>query len=146
MKQMPKPRRRGSIIGGETGAEIVEMAFMLPLFLLLTFGIFEFGRAWLIVNTMNHATREAVRLAATTAGLTADDSRVITKATTILANANLTGATVTNTAPGPVGGFSEVTVTTALTFTYLTQIGPIFGFSFSGTIPLTSQATMHYEL
>jgi hypothetical protein len=68
---------------------------------------------------------------------------VISKATTILTNANLTGATVTNTAPA--GTPSEVTVTTALTLTYLTQIGPIFGFSFTGTIPLISQATMRYE-
>jgi len=143
MKQMHKRLRQGSIIGGEAGAEIVEMAFMLPIFLLLTFGIFEFGRAWLIVNTMNHATREAVRLAATTAGLTADDSTVITKATTILANANLTGANVTNTAPA--GTPREVTVTTTYTFDYLTGIGPIFGFSFTGTIPLSSSATMRYE-
>jgi Flp pilus assembly protein TadG len=119
------------------------MSFVFPLLLVVTFGIVEFGRAWLVVNTMNHATREALRLAATTAGLTAGDSTVINKATTILANANVSGATVTNTAPA--GTPPEVTVTTTLTFTYLTQIGPFFGFSFTGTIPLTSQATMRYE-
>src|SRR3990172_8553696 len=97
---------------------------------------------------MNHATREAVRLAATTAGLTAGDSRGINRATTILANANLTGATVNNTAPtpGPPGTPREVTVTINRTFVYLTQIGPIFGFSFTVTIPLASRATMRYEL
>jgi Flp pilus assembly protein TadG len=143
---MMRRRQRGRqvpVIGGEAGSAIVEMSFVFPLLLVVTFGIVEFGRAWLIVNTMNHATREALRLAATTAGLTANDSTVISKATTILANANLTGATVTNTAPA--GTPPEVTVTTALTFTYLTQIGPFFGFSFTGTIPLTSQATMRYE-
>ena len=146
MMQMRQRGRQVPVIGGAAGSAIVEMAFVFPVFLLLTFGIVEFGQAWLTLNAMNHATREAVRLAATTGGLAADDATVISKATTILANTNLTPDNVTNTAPVLVGGFREVTVTTALTFTYLTQIGPIFGFSFSGTIPLTSQATMHYEL
>ena len=143
MKQMRRPQSQGSLIGGEAGAEIVEMAFVLPIFLLLSFGIFEFGRAWLAVNTMNHATREAVRLAATTAGLTADSTSVVDKAKGILANAGLTGAIVTNTAPS--GAPPQVTVTTTLNFTFMTGIGPILGFSFAGTIPLSSQATMRYE-
>ena len=138
--------RQVPVIGGAAGSAIVEMAFVFPIFLLLTFGIVEFGRAWLTVNTMNHATREALRLAATTAGLTADDSTVIAKATTILANFNLTADSVTNSAPA--GTPREVTVTTALTFTYLpilTGIGLMFAPGFTGTIPLTSQATMRYE-
>ena len=120
---MRKRRRRGSVIGGEAGAAIVEMAFVLPLFLLLTFGIFEFGRAWLTVNTMNHATREAVRLAAVSTPLVANDSAVVNKANTILGNAGLTGATVTNTAPA--GTPPAVTVTTSLNFSFMTGFGQI---------------------
>lgn len=122
----------------------VEMALILPLFLLVTFGLAEFGLAWLTVNTMNHAAREAVRLAAVTPGLAAGDSAVINRATTILANAGITGASVTNTAPIP-GTPPQVAVSIALTYTWLTQIGPFFGFSFTGTIPLASAATMRYE-
>ena len=121
----------------------METAFVLPVFLLLTFGIFEFGRAWLIVNTMNHATREAARLAATTEGLTANAPAVINKAKELLSAAGLAGASVANTASS--GTPPQVTVTTNLNLTFLTGIGPIFGFSFSGTIPLTSSATMRYE-
>ena len=140
---MRQPPRQGLVIGGESGAATVEMAFILPLFLLLTFGIFEFGRAWLTVNTVNHATREAVRLAATTTGLTANATTVINKAKDILAAAGLSGASVTNT--GPSGTPPQVTVTTTLSFNFLTGIGPFFGFSFPATIPLTSSATMRYE-
>ncbi|HLC06380.1 MAG TPA: TadE/TadG family type IV pilus assembly protein [Anaerolineales bacterium] len=137
--------RQALAVSGETGLAIVEMAFIFPIFLLLTIGLVEFSRAWLTVNTMNHATREALRLAATTAGLTADDATVISKATTILANANVpvSGVTVTNTAPA--GTPSEVTVTTIVAFRYLGVTGTILGFSFGGPITLTSQATMHYE-
>jgi Flp pilus assembly protein TadG len=120
------------------------MAFILPLFLFVTFGLVEFSRAWLTVNTMNHATREAVRFAATTAGLTADNAAVLAKATTLLANANVTGATVTNTAPG--GTPSEVTVTTTLSFRYLGVSGALLGYTgFGAPIILTSNATMRYE-
>ncbi len=139
------PRSGGRIPGapGESGSAIVEMVFVLPLLLLLVFGIFEFGRAWLITNTLNHATREAVRLASTTAGLTADDPTVVAKATDLLSAAGVTGASVTNTAPS--GTPSSVTVTATLNFGFVTGIGPFFGFRFSGTIPLTGSATMRYE-
>ncbi len=140
---MRKPPRQGSVIGGEAGSTIVEMAFVLPLFLLLTFGIFEFGRAWLTVNAMTHATREAVRLAATTAGLTANNTSVVNKAKDILAAVGLSGASVTNTAPS--GTPPQVTVTTTLSFNFVTGIGPLFGFRFSGSVPLNSSATMRYE-
>jgi Flp pilus assembly protein TadG len=123
---------------------MVEMAFILPIFLFVTFGLVEFSRAWLTVNTMNHATREALRVAATTAGLTADNSTVITKATTILSSANIAGATVTNSAPA--GTPPEVTVTTTLNFSYLGVSGTLLGYTgFGAPITLTSNATMRYE-
>lgn len=131
-------------VSGERGLAIVEMAFILPIFLFVTFGLVEFSRAWLTVNTMNHATREAVRVAATTAGLTADNAAVLAKATTLLANANVTGATVTNTAPA--GTPPEVTVTTTLPFSYLGVSGTLLGYTgFGAPITLTSAATMRYE-
>ena len=52
----PHPRRRG--------ATAVEMAIVLPLLLVLVFGIIEFGRAMMVqqilVNTAREATRRAV--------------------------------------------------------------------------------------
>jgi len=119
------------------------MAFVLPLFLLVTVGTFEFGRAWLTVNTVNHASREAVRLAVTIECLTANNLTVITKANDILATAGLTGATVTNTAP--FGDPPAVTVAIALNASFMTGVGPLLGFSFTGLIPLTDTATMRYE-
>ena len=135
--------RRGSAIGRKGGSTTVEMAFVLPLFLLLAVGIFEFGRAWLTVNTVNHASREAVRLAVTIPCLTAANATVIAKANGILAAAGLTGATVSNTAP--LGDPPAVTVTIALNATFMTGVGPLLGFSFTGLIPLTDSATMRYE-
>ena len=49
----------------DRGAALIETALVLPLLLLLTFGIWASARAWNIRNTMEHAAREGVRFAAT---------------------------------------------------------------------------------
>ena len=138
-----KLRRLREAVGGQRGSAVVEFAFVLPLLLLLTFGIVEFSRAWLIVNTLNHAAREAVRLAVTTAALKGNDPAVVSKAQQILAAAGVKGASVTNTTPS--GAPPVVTVTTAANFAFLTGIGPLLNFSFTGTVPLAGSATMRYE-
>jgi len=48
------------------GQALVEFAIILPLLLMLLFGIFEFGRAMYIKNTLNNAARSAVRVAVVT--------------------------------------------------------------------------------
>lgn len=142
---MRQPEERRSPIGPKTGSTTVEMAIVLPLFLLLVFGIFEFGRVWLVVNTMNHASREAVRLAAVTPNLSANNGAVITKAQTILAAAGITGASVSNTAPAGTPPGVEVDI--SLTYEWMTGVLPALGVSgMTGSIPLASSATMRYEL
>ncbi len=137
-------RGKVDLNNGQRGSTTVEMAIFLPLFLLLVFGIFEFSRAWFTLNSMNHATREAVRLAAVTPALTAGHASVIARATNILTASGITTATVANTAP--TGSPKEVQVTIDLTYSWITQIGPLLGYSFKGTIPLHTSAIMRYEL
>lgn len=45
------------------GAAMVEMALVLPLFLMLVLGIIEFGRAMMIANLVTNAAREGARTA-----------------------------------------------------------------------------------
>lgn len=45
----------------ERGAAMVEMAIVLPLLLLLVFGIIEFGRLYNAQVTLTHAAREGIR-------------------------------------------------------------------------------------
>lgn len=61
----PAPRR---------GSAIVEAAFVLPIFFLFTFGIYEYGRYLLVLNITTNAARDAARWAAVHAndGRTAD--------------------------------------------------------------------------
>lgn len=53
-----------------SGQALVEMAIILPLLFLLVMGIFEFGRAMYIKNTLTHAARAAARTAIVTPNIT----------------------------------------------------------------------------
>lgn len=48
----------------EKGAALVEMAFLMPLLVMLLFGIIEFGWAFSQFQDLRHGAREAARLAA----------------------------------------------------------------------------------
>jgi Flp pilus assembly protein TadG len=47
----------------DRGTTIVEFALVLPIFLLLVLGIFDFGRYFFVDHTLQYATREGMRLA-----------------------------------------------------------------------------------
>jgi hypothetical protein len=49
----------------DRGAALIETALVLPMLMMLTFGIWATARAWNVRNTMEHAAREGVRFAAT---------------------------------------------------------------------------------
>jgi len=44
------------------GQSLVEFALVVPIFLVLLFGMVEFGRAWMTKNIITGAAREAVRI------------------------------------------------------------------------------------
>jgi Flp pilus assembly protein TadG len=63
---------------GEAGASIVEAAMILPLFLLLIFGVIEAGSAFLNMSAVRTASREGAREASAAAsGATADQAALI---------------------------------------------------------------------
>lgn len=55
---------RGPVFRDDSGAEIAEAAFVLPLVLVLIFGIMWFGRAFNIYSTLNRAAQEAAQAGA----------------------------------------------------------------------------------
>lgn len=52
---------RAGVIAEDTGASAVEFALILPLFLLLVFGMIDFGRAYNAQLSLTEAAREGVR-------------------------------------------------------------------------------------
>jgi hypothetical protein len=69
---------------GCRGATVVEFAMVLPLFLLLLFGIIEFGRYFFVQHTLQFATREGTRLALVGGTLTGADGKPMTRTASII--------------------------------------------------------------
>ena len=128
-----------SLIHRNRGQALVEFALVLPLILLLCFGITEFGRCWMTVNILTAAAREGCRLAVVTAP---DIPLVTTRVTDVCTAAGVTPTAITVVPPDPLDPERRVTVTVQANFQVLT--GTILG-TFSGTIPLGSTCIMRHE-
>lgn len=125
----------GRFFKSDKGQSIVEFALVLPLFILLVFGIIEFGRMWETVNVLTSAAREGARAAAVSAP---DMTSAINAAQNVLNAGNVSNATINATGPN---GASEVTVTVTLSYIPLTGaivpgIGPFY---------LSRSTTMRWE-
>lgn len=71
MQAAPRLRSR---MNAERGQALLEMALVLPIVLLISVGIFEFGRAYQTTQVMTNAAREGARVAIL-AGATQQDVR-----------------------------------------------------------------------
>jgi hypothetical protein len=60
----PSRRLRGRFARGERGAALVEMAMILPVIIMLLFGIIEMSWLFAQANDVRHGAREGARLAA----------------------------------------------------------------------------------
>lgn len=101
---------RGS---GQTGAVAVEFALILPLLLLILFGVFQFGLAWSQVQVFEGAAREGARCAAVQAAEADAGLPVCDVRTAVLDAAGSYTPSLTNFSAGvcpPVTDGREVTV------------------------------------
>ena len=119
----------------ERGQSLVEFALILPLFMIVLFGIMEFGRMWEISNLITSASREGARVAAISGS---SQSQAINAAQHVLSAANIDDATVSVSGPNSA---SEVSVTVTLQYTSLT--GSIIpGLEY---FPISRSTVMHWE-
>jgi Flp pilus assembly protein TadG len=79
------------------GQGLVEFALVVPLFLVLLFGMVEFGRAWMTKNILTGAGREAVRLAVVQVNFETSESAAVARAQQVLNSAGIYGASVSVT-------------------------------------------------
>ena len=75
---------------GTRGAAVVEMALVLPLFLMLLFGIIEFGWIFMVSHALTGAAREGCRTA-TLAGAT--DAQIAGKVDRFMQGARISAST-----------------------------------------------------
>ena len=123
------------VIIKQKGQALVEFALVLPLFIILVFGVIEFGHLLMTYNVLTGAAREGVRVAAVTAP---DPSQVQNAAQNLLSASNISGAIITVTGPN---ASREVIVTVQFNYTPLTgSIIPGIG-----PFQLTRSSTMRWE-
>lgn len=121
--------RRRIRLRSDRGAALVEAAIVLPVLVLLVFGLVEFGRAYNTQITLTHAAREGVREYAITQDLAAGEAVAISAATTL--DAGL--MTITGSACDP-GDPTELKITYPFEYDI-----PLFG---SASATLTGKGVM----
>jgi len=128
-----------SFIRRNNGQSVIEFALVLPILLLVFFGITEFGRVWMTANVLTQAAREGCRLAV----VTGPDIPIVTaKVTEVCTAAGVTPTAITVVPPDPLDPERRVSVTVQTDFQVIpgSFLGP-----FSGTIPLSSTSVMRHE-
>ncbi len=137
----------GQVRSSERGAELVEFALVMPLLLLIMFGIFDFGLLFQRYEVLTNAAREGARLAVLPGYSDADVSaRVATylQAGGVPAGATTTLAIEPVTAGGRTFNVARVTVVYQHRFTFIGPILSMFGGSL-GTVTMKPAAVMRVE-
>ncbi len=131
--QLPLKSR---LIGRERrGASAVEFAIVAPLFFMLVFGCIEFGRALMVQQILTNASRVGARQAIT---LNANESEVISTATTYAASTSVSGVSVVvSPSPAAASAGDMVSVTVSVPFSSVSWI-PAPWFMGEATLDATS--------
>jgi hypothetical protein len=130
---------------GDRGSTAVEFALLLPLLLMMVFGLIDFGRALNAQLTLTQAAREGARLAAFGASVPAVTSRTQTAA------AGLGGSVTVTVTPCPANATqaSDAVVHASYPFRFITPVGALTGFlgggGFGAPIALTATGDMPCE-
>jgi len=126
----------------DDGAAMVEMAIVLPIFLLLVWGVIDFGRLLFTANSMASAVREGAREAAVLADPVASQAVVkarVEAAFTPFGSPPITDAEITvdvTTVPGSV-----IVKVTNYPWPTITPLASLLG----ANINITRQATFRLE-
>ena len=131
-----KPGRQG-----ERGTALIEFALILPMLLVLTIAVVDFGRAFFVKNVLEQAAREGVRLRAVTS--TADSALVTQRVNQVAGPANVTITNLLIEGPTPS---KQVHVKLTAEFNWIFPgVFNLMGASFSNPTSLTGEAWMRNE-
>lgn len=125
----------------DRGAAAVEFALLLPLLLLLIFGIIDFGRALNAQITLTQAAREGARLAAL------GEPNVVSGTQAAATGLSPVAVSVTS-CPVNAGTGANATVKVSYTFSFVTPLSALsglFGSALPSTLTLTAQGVMPCE-
>jgi len=139
MKKIGFPKKR---LRPDSGEALVEMALVLPILLVLSLGMLDFGRAFHMKNIVDSAAREACRVAVITTP--PDVALAQGRAADILTAGGVTGGSTAVVGPDPA---KMVTVTVTARFKFVTPgLFALFGSLADPTgINMIGKASMRKE-
>jgi Flp pilus assembly protein TadG len=114
---------------GQRGQAMAETGLVIVLLIFLGMGIVEFGRAFMVVNMITHATRDGARMAAVVPATARNSSGIITSTSSISTQVlseiddvmSTTGLAVAVTQP-TISGIPMVSVRVSGSVPYLIQL------------------------
>lgn len=130
-------KMRKPFLKDKKGQSIIEFAVILPILLMVLFGITEFGRAIMVTNVLNTASREGARLAAVSS--VSDSLSVRARVVEVLDAANIDAKAITIQFL-----VSEKSVEVTVTTDFEVLSGGILD-PFIGTFELKGKTVMRYE-
>ena len=130
----------------QSGTSVVEMTIVLPLLLLLVFGIGDFGIAYTQWNSLTNAVREGARVGVvfqTSCDPATVTTTIENTVSNFAASSGLDGASIVTTVANPCAGTgSQLTVRSTIPYNYI-AVAALAGLSPS--INLTAQTVMRNE-
>jgi len=130
---------RHRILRRQAGQAAVELALVIPLLLLLVFGVFEFGRLLNAYLTLQHAAREGARLGV----LGATDSEIIAVIESTAVTLR-TSDLVIEISPIQAGRTAGTIMTVTVTYAFEVVV-PVISGIIGSSLPITSTLSMRVE-
>lgn len=139
-----------------SGQSLVELSMLLPILMILVFGIIDFGLGMHSYIVLSNSVREGARFAAVgnPAGTVADcdgitNDTVYGRLCVTTGNLNLTNLSPSVTYPDGIAPGNSVIVAADYDYNFITPLGDIIDFFSVGTFPttisLSSSADMRLE-
>jgi Flp pilus assembly protein TadG len=139
-KTVPAPisrRHTPSKSNSASGAALVEFALALPIFIVLIFGVIEFGLVMHAKGIITQASREGARYGVTYSLTPKTAADIQNYVSAYLTSVGFSGATVTVTLGDPLS--------VKITYPYSFMVLPDFVTGFAGDMTLNSETTMRME-
>jgi Flp pilus assembly protein TadG len=144
--------RRRPATASETGAELLEMAFILPLLLLVVAGIMDFGFLFLRFEVVTNAAREGARIGILPGYQAADVQQRVANYLTMgglsdpAPPADVAYSTVAITPGGPTMSVVTVTAQYPSRFLFLGTLASLVGGGAYADVTLRAAASMRREV
>lgn len=127
----------------EKGSSLVEFAILAPLFVVLLFGLVEFGLATYSKGVVTNASREGARFGVTYTTPRRTDAEITSRVQEYLSNSGFLDSVTINVTGAQ--GSSGTPLRVSVTYPYNLQVLPNFVYGLTGPLNLTANTVMLME-